>query len=187
VFDDHDLADYPYFRALGKLRFDVPTAVRRLNQQIDAACRACETPHLAEQNAAIAAQREAKQRFTQRYWHSLARVVEALFETPERRAEEMADQLALHPWLSIELKIARHQELVQSGHVVAVVFALEGYHRAEGRYPERLDDLVPRWLPRVPTHPQVREPWKYQRVAGGYTLHNTESREEPIARAAPRR
>lgn len=64
-------------------------------------------------------------------------------------------------------------------------FTLERHHRAEGRYPERLGDLVPRWLAAVPTHPQVREPWKYVRVGVGYRLHNTEASREPIDRVAP--
>ena len=50
-----------------------------------------------------------------------------------------------------------------------VVAALDAYQRNEGTYPERLGDLVPEYLPSVPSKYEEL-PVGYERTPEGYTL-----------------
>jgi hypothetical protein len=41
-----------------------------------------------------------------------------------------------------------------------------------GRYPERLDDLVPTFLDRIPLDPFTDQPFHYERLGDGYLLYS---------------
>ncbi len=50
--------------------------------------------------------------------------------------------------------------------------AAERYRQAEGRWPERLDDLVPRYLDRVPADPFDDRPLRLKRTADGMVIYS---------------
>jgi hypothetical protein len=54
----------------------------------------------------------------------------------------------------------------------AVLLALERYRRAHGRWPERLEELTPRYLARVPLDPFDGRPVKYARRGDGVTVYS---------------
>ena len=47
-----------------------------------------------------------------------------------------------------------------------------GYRLAQGKWPEKLDDLIPKYLARVPTDPFSGEPLLYRRLEDGVVLYS---------------
>ena len=69
------------------------------------------------------------------------------------------------------------QKIVLSYHVnrgqlrcAAAAVAAERYRRARGHWPERLDDLVPAYLARVPVDPFEGRPLPYRRLPDGVVV-----------------
>jgi hypothetical protein len=52
------------------------------------------------------------------------------------------------------------------------MFALGEYHRRNGQYPERLDQLVPDFLPRLPIDYADRKTLRYRRTGDTYILYS---------------
>jgi len=52
-----------------------------------------------------------------------------------------------------------------------VAVAVERYRLANGRWPERLDDLVPRYLTKIPTDLYDGQPLRYRRVPDGVLIY----------------
>lgn len=50
--------------------------------------------------------------------------------------------------------------------------ALQAYYAETGRYPERIEALVPRWLPVLPVDPYTGRPFVYQPSPEGYKLYS---------------
>jgi hypothetical protein len=72
----------------------------------------------------------------------------------------------------------KHQVLVAGGSALAALrqtgrtgLAVEAYRRQHGQYPERLEQLVPEFLPAVPVDPRDGQPLRIKRVAGGVVLY----------------
>jgi len=38
--------------------------------------------------------------------------------------------------------------------------AIDGFHEKEGRYPRSLDELVPKYIRRIPVDPVTHDPWR---------------------------
>jgi ABC-type transport system involved in multi-copper enzyme maturation permease subunit len=53
----------------------------------------------------------------------------------------------------------------------AAMLAAERYRRTHGRWPGSLDDLVPGFLPQVPTDPYDGNPLRYRRLADGVVIY----------------
>lgn len=62
-------------------------------------------------------------------------------------------------------KTARVQTVVQ---LAIVACALERYRLAHGEFPERLDQLAPRFSPSVPLDPMINQPFHYTRTDDGW-------------------
>ena len=62
----------------------------------------------------------------------------------------------------------RYTALVRSA---IVALALERYRLANGRWPDKLTDLVPIYLPAVPTDPEDAAPLRYRRLADGAVVY----------------
>lgn len=56
-----------------------------------------------------------------------------------------------------------------------VALAVERYRLATGKLPEQLDELVPRYLERVPIDPFGNQPIRYRRTEPGYLLHSIDT------------
>ena len=54
---------------------------------------------------------------------------------------------------------------------VLAAIAVERYRLAEGRLPERLDELVPKYIEAVPIDPFDGRPLRYRRLAKGYIIY----------------
>ncbi len=52
------------------------------------------------------------------------------------------------------------------------MLAIEAYRRDAGRYPGKLEDLLPRYLPRLPIDYADRKPLRYRRDNDGYLLYS---------------
>jgi hypothetical protein len=59
-----------------------------------------------------------------------------------------------------------------------IAFALAAYHRAEGKYPKSLDQLVPKYLARVPTDYFTNKPMTYRVTEKGYELRSAGARND---------
>jgi hypothetical protein len=65
------------------------------------------------------------------------------------------------------MRIQLHIELAR------VAIALERYYLEQGRYPDTVEALTPRYLPAEPLDPMNAEPWKYNRDGdNGFTLYS---------------
>jgi hypothetical protein len=65
--------------------------------------------------------------------------------------------------------VKRHEA---EGSLLPLVFTLESYHRDNGSYPERLDDLLGRYMDEIPLDPFSGEPLRYILEEGGYLLYS---------------
>ncbi len=79
-------------------------------------------------------------------------------------------------WRSIEvlppaepLRTSQQQWLVYL-ESCRLTLALRGFREAHGRWPDRLEELVPEWLPAVPADPFGGRPFGYQREGAGWRL-----------------
>lgn len=52
------------------------------------------------------------------------------------------------------------------------IFAIRQFHRQIGRFPERLTDLVPDYLPRLPIDGADMQPLRYRREGDSYVLYS---------------
>lgn len=67
----------------------------------------------------------------------------------------------------VALKTARHQANLS---LARVAIALERHRLALGQYPERLDELAPRFVAKLPPDPVNGEPFRYRREGTGQFL-----------------
>lgn len=69
--------------------------------------------------------------------------------------------------------IATDREAAQDT-VLLTVLALELFAREHGHYPEKLEELVPDFLPTVPedSHAPPKTPLRYRRDAGGALIYS---------------
>jgi hypothetical protein len=54
----------------------------------------------------------------------------------------------------------------------SVLLATERYHKAEGRWPKQLADLVPQYLSRVPIDPYDKAPLRFHRTKDGFVIYS---------------
>jgi len=106
----------------------------------------------------------------------------------ERRLAEHPDSFSRRPRLRLQLdffntewmgSISRIQALVYRiaeaqarYHGTMMCIALERYQRAQGRYPESLDALVPDLMPEIPADPLCGKPFVYRVEEDGYLLYS---------------
>ena len=57
---------------------------------------------------------------------------------------------------------ARHRTVAKA--LMPVVHALEAYYADHSRYPEKLQELIPNYLPKMPSLPQYINLWVYRLV-----------------------
>ncbi len=67
-------------------------------------------------------------------------------------------------------KFARAQA---TAHQAALACAIERYHIAQGKYPDALTDLVPKYLAKIPHEVVSTNAMRYQQTAQGYVLYST--------------
>jgi hypothetical protein len=98
-----------------------------------------------------------------------------------------AGPVAAHlAWLRWDLVAARDVMLAWR-RTLATVVAIERFRAAEGRLPESLDELVPRFIAALPKDPRSDGPLRYQRAPEadtrgfGYRLWSLASDESPTA------
>lgn len=123
---------------------------------------------------------------TQRYWFASPGGSGALAERPR------IDQLELVEGLVADLpanqtnsivaagllpvaEFARHAQRIEiSRDHARVAIALERHRLAEGRYPDTLSALVPRWLPELPANAETGHPPRYEAhpEGNGYRLRD---------------
>ncbi len=70
----------------------------------------------------------------------------------------------LNPLVDYKIRALHRRSLLR------LAVALEGYRSRHGSYPEKLDALVPQWLPAVPRDPVNGTPARYRRTRDGYRL-----------------
>jgi len=66
----------------------------------------------------------------------------------------------------LDLRARAHLDLARTA------LALERYRLAGGKVPERLEELVPQYLPEVPSDPFDGNPIRYRRTDPGYCLYS---------------
>ena len=96
-----------------------------------------------------------------------------LSEEPRRvLAEAVCSHLVL--LLEATINIAPHTEdsALQQKYNLEIVLALEAFRADEGRYPERLNALVPRYLPEIPLDVFSGEELHYRPTESGYRLYS---------------
>jgi hypothetical protein len=67
---------------------------------------------------------------------------------------------------------AAQERAEQVARNVQIAFALAAYQKDHGKYPERLTDLAPKYLPQVPDDLFSNRPLMYRRTAQGYLLYS---------------
>ncbi len=111
----------------------------------------------------------------------------------ERYGKEAGRDLELHPHLlsatflpAVGMVLTREAQSLVRVRAAEAALAVERFRLAEGRLPESLAQLSPRFLPSVPTDPFDGAPLKYRRLATGYVvysvdrdLHDDAGREKP--------
>ncbi len=95
-----------------------------------------------------------------------------LIGTPEEKGQVVGDILwtLLSPALRNFQRAADRAEQVQ--HNLHVAFALAAYQRDQGRYPAKLDELAPKYLPQVPGDIFSGKALNYKQVENGYLLYS---------------
>ena len=59
--------------------------------------------------------------------------------------------------IGLDLRPQRHRRVVARERVLLIALALRRYQKAEGRYPEQLEELVPLWIDRLPNNPEAED------------------------------
>jgi hypothetical protein len=80
----------------------------------------------------------------------------------------LARQLALHTSLVTKRFLEVRAELRSA----AAALAVERFRRRHGRWPERLEDLVPDYLDRVPADPYDGAPLRLRKLADGLVIYS---------------
>lgn len=83
---------------------------------------------------------------------------------PTRHPYRFLAMMLLPAMQKVPLKSAQSQADI---HLTRVACALERYYLAENEYPERLEELAPRFLPAVPVDPVNGQPLRYRRSEDG--------------------
>jgi hypothetical protein len=85
--------------------------------------------------------------------------------------------------------LVREAECCARLRLARTALAIEQFRLAHGKMPEKLDDLVPEFLPSVPTDPFDGAPIRYRRLPSGYVVysvgadgHDDGGREKPVPR-----
>ncbi len=81
--------------------------------------------------------------------------------------ENFAARLFVPTMSSIFSKAAHYHALQR---LTQVAIALRLYRHEHGRYPETLQELVPKYLPNVPTDPFDGKPLRYERLRNGFKI-----------------
>jgi hypothetical protein len=68
--------------------------------------------------------------------------------------------------VELDLRLRAHLDLAKAA------LAIERHRLAGGKVPERLEELVPRYLPAVPSDPFDGNPLRYRRTEPGYCLYS---------------
>jgi hypothetical protein len=149
---------------------DWDPALRHGNQTYDRIVAAAGLPRRGERQEALAELvRELKQRRA-----DLAKpgTVSWLVQSPEDRGEIFGNVLIglVVPAL---LKIQDAVDRVAQGHEsLRIALALAAYRADVGRYPARLEDVAPKYLPAIPDDLFSGKPLKYRLSDDGYLLYS---------------
>ena len=147
--------------------------LERLNgsyDELEAACR------LPTHEGCMAALEEMESRWQQQVPPASARAGDWLLQVCSRahRSDRLADRLfsMLTPLLSSVLQAVTRSEAQLSLTKTATALAAWRADRGSAAppYPERLDDLVPKYLAAVPVDPFTDKPFIYERRGDGYLL-----------------
>ncbi len=94
---------------------------------------------------------------------------------------ELAERVGYLSWWKLETtayagsfpKVAEIMlKVASSTCVVRAALAIERYHLAEGKLPDNLDNIAPRFIDVVPTDPFTGKPVIYKRVGDGYMVYS---------------
>lgn len=73
---------------------------------------------------------------------------------------------------SIKILLKREAEYASELRCATAALAIERFRLAHGKLPEKIDEIVPRFLPAVPLDPFDGRPLRYHRLAKGYVVYS---------------
>ena len=159
----------PQVRCIFGASLDGNVALKTMNARFDAAEAALGLPAWSDRQQALARLAAAEAR--SRADVNMAAACGLLLDRGARSA-----------WLASFLSIAKDAQKADTiatrtqafFDLVRVAAALAAYRAADAAaaYPARLDDLVPRFLARLPTDPFTGGPFVYERSGAGYLLYS---------------
>jgi hypothetical protein len=101
--------------------------------------------------------------------------IEKSFMGPERRGEMIGNVLIALMLPAFDKVQAAAERFEQDRRNVHLAFLLAAYRQDHGRYPEKLDELVPKYLAKVPGDLFSGEPLIYRPEGDGYLLYSVGS------------
>ena len=93
-------------------------------------------------------------------------------QTAQTRGKLMGDMLMSLVLPAVASLHDASERCRQTGDNLHVAFALAHYQRDHGSYPEKLEDLAPKYLPQIPQDLFAGKPLTYRRTEDGYLLYS---------------
>ena len=103
---------------------------------------------------------------------------------PEKMRQIAGDGGLFGPkFMTLQIAL-RNVTSVLEGHkiVAGLAVRLEGFRRDHGAYPDKLDELAPQYMSKVPLHPLYGEPLTYTKSAEGYVISENSAQNTPDMR-----
>lgn len=175
LFEIHDLI---------KRDFDINIALRRLNTVTDEYIQAVDLSNprtVLANRAAIQSRIEkmGKAVADSFFGAGVAKWAEAKSWPQDQRrtfASEQVGDLIFNFYLRWQFKTYPYVRLRYDTDrtLTNLAFSLEGYRAGNGRYPDKLDDLVPAYVKSLPVDLFTGDPLKYRRTEKGYILYSVD-------------
>lgn len=84
----------------------------------------------------------------------------------------IADVVSYLLWPECNTEILLYERLVTKIELMKITIALEMYRIKVGRYPKRLEQLIPRQVSQLPRDPFSDRPYHYHRKGAGYVIYS---------------
>lgn len=155
-------------------------ALRNINQGFDRIVAALRLSHRAEREKALEEIAQELEALAERSRPSpierLLAPIQRLWRDPRKYGAEVGiriGNITIGLFVSAIQKVQQtHDRGTQRLRNLQVALALAIYQREHGRYPARLEELAPRYLPAVPDDLFTGQPLIYRRTEGGYVLYS---------------
>jgi hypothetical protein len=152
---------------------DFTPALRRTNPWFDRLVAASREKDWTTRKAAIAAiDADIKALVPREGWSGTGFWIGVVAGSPVERGERIGDiviSMFLPAVMSVQVTVDRATQTTTNGRVT---IALARFRAENGRYPAKLDELAPKYLPTVPHDLFVDAALKYRTVDGGYLLYS---------------